>query len=187
MHKPIQFKNIGLSFSHKTCFTAFNGQICYGDRIAIIGRNGVGKSSLLKMLQGAVTPGEGDIRYPVDLCVGYLPQVIQDFPELSGGQRLNKNLTDILALHPDLLLLDEPTNHLDSTNRRSLMRFLKHYQGSLVIVSHDLELISQTTDILWHIDGEQVTTFYGSYDDYQQEKNIKLDAIGQELEKLSRL
>jgi len=51
MHKPIRFKNLGLSFPHKTCFSDFNAQILYGSRIALIGRNGCGKSSLLKILQ----------------------------------------------------------------------------------------------------------------------------------------
>ncbi|MBA2649859.1 MAG: ATP-binding cassette domain-containing protein [Legionella sp.] len=187
MHKLIQFKNLGLSFPHKTCFEAFNGEVYYGSRIAIIGRNGVGKSTLLKMLHGSATPCHGDIEYSRDLCVGYLPQIVQEFQALSGGQRLNKKLSGILALNPNLLLLDEPTNHLDSHNRHSLIRRLMQYQGGLVIVSHDVELISKTTDILWHIDGERVIVFNGGYHEYQQEQSIKVSALEQELKMLSRL
>ena len=55
-HKPIQLKNVSLSFPHKICFEAFNAQIPYGSRIAIMGRNGSGKSSLLNMINGTLTP-----------------------------------------------------------------------------------------------------------------------------------
>lgn len=51
-HKPIQFKKLGLSFTHKTCFSAFSSQILYGDKIAIVGRNGSGKSAILQILHG---------------------------------------------------------------------------------------------------------------------------------------
>ena len=72
MHKPIQFKNLSLSFPHKTCFSDFDGQILYGSRIAIIGFNGSGKSTLLKILHGQVEPTDGEIHLPKDLTVGYL-------------------------------------------------------------------------------------------------------------------
>ncbi|MFI4918322.1 MAG: ABC-F family ATP-binding cassette domain-containing protein [Legionellales bacterium] len=186
MHKPIQFKNLSLAFPHKTCFEAFNGQISYGDRIAIIGRNGAGKSSLIKMLQGLMEPSDGEVRLPHDLSMGYLPQIIYDFSEKSGGQRLNHALTEVLASHPDLLLLDEPTNHLDSRNRRSLMRMLKEYRGTLVIVSHDVELLTSTIDTIWHIDSLQLTVFSGHYHDYQRELAQKEASIAQELAALSR-
>ncbi|MBA3536012.1 MAG: ABC-F family ATP-binding cassette domain-containing protein [Tatlockia sp.] len=185
MHKPVQFRNLSLSFPHKTCFEAFNGQISYGERIAIIGRNGAGKSTLLQILQGRIEPSDGEISLPDEIRIGYLPQVIHDFPELSGGQRLNKALTEILTTSPDFLLLDEPTNHLDSRNRRSFMRMLKSYQGTLVIVSHDLELLSSMIATIWHIEHEQVDVFCGHYSDYQRELAQKKITIEQELTRLS--
>src|SRR3989338_9846405 len=112
MHKPIQFTNLTLSFPHKTCFAEFDGQILSGNRIAIIGSNGCGKSTLLKMLRGQIEPSDGEIHLPSDLTDGYLHQVIESFHELSGGQRLNRALTQALIEEPSVLLLDEPTNHL---------------------------------------------------------------------------
>jgi ATPase subunit of ABC transporter with duplicated ATPase domains len=185
-HKPILFKNLSLSFSHKICFEGFTGQIHYNDRIVIIGRNGVGKSTLLRILQGRAQASDGEIKFPVQLEVGYLPQIITNFSDLSGGERLNQALTEILASEPDLLLLDEPTNHLDRHNRRSLLRLLKKYQGTLVIVSHDLELINSVADIIWHIDAQRVTVFSGSYHDYQQILAQRKTTIEQELSLLSR-
>lgn len=64
MHKPIVIQGLGLSFSHKTCFENFNARILPGSRIAIIGRNGSGKSSLLNILQNKAAPTEGKVILP---------------------------------------------------------------------------------------------------------------------------
>ncbi|MBM4210957.1 MAG: ABC-F family ATP-binding cassette domain-containing protein [Gammaproteobacteria bacterium] len=177
MHKPIQIKDLDLSFPHKTCFENFSCQIPYGSRIAIIGRNGSGKSILLKMIASLF--GE-------DAVVGYVPQVIVDHTDMSGGQRLNKAVTEALSLEPNVLLLDEPTNHLDTRNRKSLMRMLQNYSGTLIMVSHDKELLRQCTDTLWHIDHGKVHIFPGNYDDYMHEIKLKRASIEGELELLSR-
>jgi ATPase subunit of ABC transporter with duplicated ATPase domains len=86
MHKSIQLRRISLSFPHKTCFDDFTIQLSYGSRIAIIGRNGSGKSTLLKILHGTHEPTNGDIIMPDNVHMGYVPQVIEDFEPLSGGQ-----------------------------------------------------------------------------------------------------
>ena len=177
MHKPIQIKDLDLSFPHKTCFENFSCQIPYGSRIAIIGRNGSGKSSLLKMI-GAM--------HQEDVVVGYGPQVIEDHRDLSGGQRLNKAVTKATSLDPNVLLLDEPTNHLDHRHKKSLMRMLQNYPGTLVMVSHDKELLRQCADTLWHIDRGKVHIFLGHYDDYMHEMKLKRASIEGELEFLHR-
>ena len=177
MHKPIHIKDLDLSFPHKTCFENFSCQIPYGSRIAIIGRNGNGKSSLLKMI--AAICGE-------DVVVGYVPQVIIEHTDLSGGQRLNKAVTEALNLDPNVLLLDEPTNHLDHRNRKSLMRMLQNYPGTLIMVSHDKELLCQCSDTLWHIYHCKIHIFSGNYDDYVREIKLKRASTLGELELLSR-
>jgi ATPase subunit of ABC transporter with duplicated ATPase domains len=185
-HKPIQFESLSLSFPHKTCFTDFSGQIRYGSRIAIIGSNGSGKSTLLKMLAGFDTPTDGEIYLPKDMCIGYVQQTIEAFDSFSGGQRFNKALTQALARDPDLLMLDEPTNHLDHHNRQSLIRMLRAFTGTLVMVTHDIELLRSTVDSLWHIDNAQVHVFSGSYDDYLREAGNQRAAIETELADLNR-
>lgn len=185
-HKPIQFNDLSLIYPQKICFESFSAEMHFGERIALIGRNGAGKSTLLKMLAGLCSPSAGDIKLPHDVHLGHLPQIIEDFPNLSGGQRLNQVLTKILSENPNLLLLDEPTNHLDSHNRRSLMRLLKHYPGTLVLVSHDTELINAVTDTLWHIDLGKITVFRGAYSDYQRMLAQKKTSIEQELIMLAR-
>lgn len=79
----------------------------------------------------------------------------------SGGERLNACLSQALAAEPNVLLLDEPSNHLDQRNRRSLIRCLRNWCGTLLLVSHDIELIRQCTDIVWHIEDEKVHIFRG--------------------------
>lgn len=185
MHKPIQFKNLSFSFSHKICFTDFNAQIFYGSRIAIIGRNGSGKSTLLRILLGQVEASGGEV-ITHHSRIGYVPQSIEADLALSGGQRFNKALTKTLASDPDVLLLDEPTNHLDVHNRHSLMRKLSSFQGTLIIVSHDMEILRHTVNTIWHVDNGYIHVFSGNYDDYIREKNIRRTALVEELSRLSR-
>jgi ATPase subunit of ABC transporter with duplicated ATPase domains len=184
MHTQIQFNHLSLSFPHKTCFEDFTAQVPYGSRIAIIGRNGSGKSSLLTMLQGASTAYEGTVRLPKDTVIGYVPQLIEDVDTSSGGERFNKALTAALSAQPNVLLLDEPTNHLDSHNRKSLLRMLSAFPGTLLIVTHDVELLRSTVDTLWHIDQGKIHIFSGNYDDYQREirnQRASLEAMQSQL------
>lgn len=186
MHSPIQLQDIALSFPHKICFEGLTTQIHYGSRIAIIGPNGCGKSTLLKILQGSVEATSGGIKIPENVRTGYVPQVIERFEDLSGGQRLNKALTHALSVDANVLLLDEPTNHLDIANRKSLMRLLKAFQGTLLVVSHDVALLQNCVDTLWYIDNGQVHLFSGNYDDFMREINIKRSSIEEELISLNR-
>ena len=186
IHKPIQIKNLQLSFPRKTCFDDFSVQVPYGSRIAIIGRNGCGKTTLLKILNGMVEPTSGDIGCTDDAVFGFVPQIIEDNDSLSGGQRLNAAVSQALSLEPNVLLLDEPTNHLDRHNRKSLMRMLQSYPGTLIIVSHDTELLRNCIDTLWHIDHGKIHIFSGNYDDYMREIKLKRASIEGELELLNR-
>ncbi len=186
MHRPIFLKNLGLSFAGKSCFEDFSAEIHSGSRIAIIGRNGSGKSSLLNILRQSLNPSDGQVIIPDKLRIGYVEQTINDHSDLSGGQRLNKRLSEALALSPDLLLLDEPTNHLDLANRKSLIRMLQKYQGTLIIVSHDKEVLRKCIDIFWHIDNNNIHVFTGSYDDHIRDIEQKRASIEKELSLLKR-
>lgn len=182
----IQINNLTFTLPHKTCFEGFNALLHPAARIALIGQNGSGKSSLIKMLAGQMHPSEGHILYPEHMRIGYVPQLIDDHSTLSGGERFQKALTEALAQKPDLLLLDEPSNHLDRDNRKSLMRMLQRFRGILIVATHDTELIRNCIDTLWHFDQGQITMFNGSYDDYLHERQIKRTQIEDELSKLSR-
>lgn len=184
MHKPIRVENLSLSFSQKACFEAFNTEIHYGSRIAIIGRNGCGKSSLLNLLRGMGEPTAGRIHIPGDAVIGYVPQIITEFAEMSGGERLHRALNQALSLQPNILLLDEPTNHLDERNRRHVLRWLEHFQGTLLIVSHDVELLRQTVDTFWRMDQDRIEIFTGDFDDCQQAICRQRASLEKSLQKL---
>ena len=187
-HKPIICKDVCLSLPHKTCFENFSAQIPYGSRIALIGRNGCGKSTLLKIVQGQLDPTSGSIHVPEDVIFGYVPQVIDDFIDdfdsLSGGQRLNQAMTQALSINPNVLLLDEPTNHLDQHNRQSLMRLLQLFQGTIIVASHDVDLLQNCALTLWHIDQGKIHIFSGNYQDYRRELMIKRTSLEKEVSRL---
>jgi ATPase subunit of ABC transporter with duplicated ATPase domains len=185
-HNLLEISNLAFTLPHKNCFSNFSSLVTSGSRIAIIGNNGSGKSSLLKIIKGLLEPSDGLIKTADYIVIGYVSQVIKNDSALSGGQRFNSALTNTLSLNPDLLLLDEPTNHLDLNNRRSLMRLLNKYKGALIIASHDTELLRNCIDTLWHIDNGKIHIFKGKYDDYIDEVHKLRSSIEGELELLNR-
>ncbi len=186
-HRSITLQSIGFTLPHRVCFHNFSTQIQSGKRIAIIGKNGAGKTTLLKIIQGLIEPSEGHATVPSDIIFGFVPQIIESHSNKSGGQRFQQALTDALALDPNILCLDEPTNHLDQQNKQSLLRKLANFAETLIVVSHDPELLRLSFDELWHIDDEvAITIFRGSYDEYL--KMIKLEQHKRlaEIEQLSK-
>lgn len=170
----MKVKGLDLEFSQKICFRDFEAEIVEGSRIGIIGRNGVGKSTLLKMITDKLIENKSMENKVIatelrNNDVAYIPQVISDFENLSGGERFNKKLSEAIGQHPSFLLLDEPTNHLDIFNRRNLLRLLKKFSGTLIVVSHDVELLRNCIDTIWHIDQGRINVFQRNYDDYMRE------------------
>lgn len=186
LHDPLLLKEVGLSFPKKTCFSGVSTSIYYGQKIALIGRNGCGKTTLLKMIQGLIEPSEGSIMIPQNVTFGYVPQLIEEFESLSGGQRVNKALTRALAVDPSILCLDEPTNNLDARNKNALMLLLCRYHGTLLVITHDVALLRRCVDHIWHIDEGQIRMFSGNYDDYRRESRMKRASIEQDLSRLER-
>jgi ATPase subunit of ABC transporter with duplicated ATPase domains len=176
MSNILRLCDLTVSFPHKTCFEEFSSIVYAGDHIAIIGRNGSGKSSLLRLIKDSAR----------NINAAYIAQIITDFDTSSGGERFNKALSAALSDDPDLLLLDEPTNHLDVENKRSLIRKLQNYDGMLIIVTHDPEILRNCVDILWHIDDGKVTVFNGKYDDYMRQKQAKYNSLLKQKDALDR-
>jgi ATPase subunit of ABC transporter with duplicated ATPase domains len=186
MHKPIFLNHISLYFPSKFCFEDFSAQIQPCSRIAIIGNNGSGKSTLLKIIKGNIEPSKGEVTNNKNIVFGYVPQLILEYDDLSGGEKFNKALSSAFSQHPDILLLDEPTNHLDLKNRNSLIKMLNFYKGTLIIVSHDTELLRNSIETLWHIDNGQIKVFHGKYDDYRNTILHQRHGIEDELASLAK-
>lgn len=190
MQTLIKIKDLSLSWATKVCFENFTAQIAAHSKIAIIGRNGCGKSSLLKALNNSYFEQQptltGTITPISPLMFGYIPQTIDNFATLSGGEKFNKTFSTILKLQPNILLLDEPSNHLDQPNRFRLQRQLNNFSGAIVIVSHDLALINTCCTTLWHLDNEKIHIFHGNYQHYLQELHTQQEVLFKKKKELTK-
>jgi ATPase subunit of ABC transporter with duplicated ATPase domains len=100
-------------------------------------------------------------------------QIDGDVGALSGGWKMRVALARVLLGRPDVLLMDEPTNHLDIESIIWLEQFLKSYQGSLLMTSHDREFMNRLVNRIAEIDGGEIIAYSGNYDFYQRERTIR--------------
>jgi ATPase subunit of ABC transporter with duplicated ATPase domains len=107
-------------------------------------------------------------------------QIAGDVGNLSGGWKMRVALAKILLLKPDVLLLDEPTNYLDLESILWLEEFLRSYPGSVVMTSHDRDVMNRVVKKIIEIDGGQVRSYTGNYDFYEQAR--ALEAVRREAE-----
>lgn len=94
--------------------------------------------------------------------------------ELSGGQKSKIAFARLLYAKPDIILLDEPTNHLDKETKDYVTNYLRNYNGSVFVISHDMEFLNKIVNKILYLDKENKTiTFYdGNYDDFIHQKDI---------------
>ncbi|MEI6886676.1 MAG: ATP-binding cassette domain-containing protein [bacterium] len=90
---------------------------------------------------------------------------------LSGGEIVKLNIAIGLCILPELLLLDEPTNHLDSDSLDRLTNVLLNYQGTFVIVSHNIEVLNKVASKIWEIDDKELKEYGGNYDLFVKQKS----------------
>lgn len=97
------------------------------------------------------------------------------FREFSGGWRMRVLLAKMILQAPDLLLLDEPTNHLDLPSIEWLEKYLVHYQGSVVIVSHDKYFLNRMVTKIVEVYQRKLNIYNGNYSYYEQEKELRVE------------
>jgi len=93
--------------------------------------------------------------------------------EFSGGWRMRVALGAILFLEPDILLLDEPTNYLDLEGTLWLETYLRTYPHTVVIISHDRDLLNRAVNHILHLDRGKLTLYAGGYDDFEEARREK--------------
>ena len=192
-------ENLTKSVGSKVLFSNISFAVNKGQRIALIARNGIGKSTLLNILMGKTDYDNGKITWRKDLKVKYLPQHIgieclestrktgyclevksEEFKKLSGGQQKKLLLQQVLDDEPDILLLDEPTNHLDMQSKDVLKTALKDFNGTVICVSHDRDFLDGLVDKVYEFGGSKVREHLGGIYDFLRSK--KIDSL-QELER----
>ncbi|CAA7615594.1 ABC-F family ATP-binding cassette domain-containing protein [Magnetospirillum sp. SS-4] len=99
-------------------------------------------------------------------------RAVSDF---SGGWRMRVALAAALFASPDLLLLDEPTNHLDLEATLWLQAHLAAYPGTLVVISHDRELLNEVADRIVHLEGGKLNAYGGNYDRFEATRRARME------------
>jgi len=101
--------------------------------------------------------------------------LLRPYKEFSGGWRMRVLLAKMILQQPDVLLMDEPTNHLDLPSIEWLEKYLLHYKGSVVIVSHDKFFLNRMVNKIVEVYQQELHIYTGDYAFYEQEKMIRID------------
>ncbi len=107
----------------------------------------------------------------------------RDVCDLSGGQRSKVLLTKLLLQNPMILILDEPTNFLDVGHINWLKNYLKNYEDSFILVSHDIPFLNDVVNVVYHVENSILTRYSGDYDQFQQMYQLKKNQNQQAYEK----
>ena len=254
--------NISMRFGAKVLFDEVSLRVAGKDRVSLVGSNGAGKSTMLKVIAGLIKPDDGEVAVSKHTTVGYLPQegieytgktlyeevyssagdinaiqeemrqiekemeefqdtmsdefmdLINEYGELqerfqmldgfkikskiekiliglgfgekdfdretaefSGGWQMRISLAKLLLNNPSILLLDEPTNHLDIESLIWVENYLKAYQGSIVMVSHDRSFLDNITERTVEISLGNVTEYSGNYSFYKREREVRKELL----------
>jgi len=204
----IATEGVSVGYGDTVILSKLDLRIDQDDRIALLGKNGEGKSTLSKMLSGRLAPMSGKMTQSSKLRIGFFAQhqvdelyidetplqhLQRERPEegqaklrarlagfglgaaqadtevgrLSGGQKARLSLLLATLDAPHLLILDEPTNHLDIESREALVEALTAYTGAVILVSHDMHLLSLVADRLWLVSQGTVKPYEGDLTSYR--------------------
>jgi ATPase subunit of ABC transporter with duplicated ATPase domains len=201
--------NLSKSFDGNEVIHDFSIEIQRGEKVGIIGNNGRGKTTLIKMLAGSLAPDSGSITLGNQVLTNYFPQNHSDIVEksdvlnafdwlksqksgsleqdirnvmgrmlfggddafkkvstLSGGETARMILARMMLMEHNVLFLDEPNNHLDLEAVSALGWGLQDYKGTVILVSHDRDLIDTVATKIIAFENDGIRIYDGSYEEY---------------------
>ncbi|MGA2428770.1 MAG: ATP-binding cassette domain-containing protein [Candidatus Acidiferrum sp.] len=223
---PLEIKSVEKSYDTLKVIPRFSASVTRGEKIALMGRNGTGKTTLLKSLIRNATGfiDDDDKQFPInggtvvwghEVTVGYFAQdhtdsftkdnttaidwlwqfdpsanqqelrglmgqmlfsgddALKTTRALSGGETARLIFCRLMLQKPNFLVLDEPTNHLDLESINALNISLQRYDGTVLLVTHDHDVIDEVATRIWHFHNGKVDDFKGPYEEfvaYAQEK-----------------
>ncbi len=167
----LSLQKVTLAFGGAPVLDEVSVSISRGLRAALTGRNGEGKSTLMKVIAGELEPDSGEIVRAPGAKIIYVSQEVpadrpddDSFNELSGGRRRRKLLEEALLAKPDLLLLDEPTNHLDVESIDWLEGFIRRQREmSVMIVTHDRRFLKKVAKTIYDLDRGELSGWECDY------------------------
>jgi ATPase subunit of ABC transporter with duplicated ATPase domains len=215
---PLEIKGLTKRYDDLRVIDGFTASVSRGEKIALMGRNGAGKTTMLKsLLRGATgfiddaerhfEVDSGIVVWGHEVAVGYFaqdhsdsitrgttamewlhdvdPQASQEelrgllgqmlfsgedalkpTNALSGGEAARLIFCRLMLQKPNFLVLDEPTNHLDLESINALNIALQKYQGTVLLVTHDHDLIEEVATRIWHFEAGRIDDFKGPYEEY---------------------
>ena len=211
----LEFKNVNKGYGGLAVIKDFSASVQRGEKVALMGRNGVGKTTLLKALL-ANGPGVDDpdvgldsglVTWGHEVQIGYFaqdhrnsipngttvaewlhnwdPQAskeeirgllgqmlfsgeegLKPTDALSGGEAARLVFCKLMLQKPNVLVFDEPTNHLDLESINALNVALQKYEGTVLLVTHDEDLVDEVATRIWHFYDHKIEDFLGSYEEY---------------------
>src|SRR5213593_4847987 len=215
---PLEIRSVEKSYDDLKVIPRFSASVVRGEKIALMGRNGAGKTTMLKsMVRNA--PGfieDKDLQFPIDggevrwgheVAVGYFAQdhgesitkgmtaidwlwqfdpaasqqelrglmgqmlfsgedALKPTRALSGGESARLIFCKLMLQKPNFLVLDEPTNHLDLESINALNIALQRYPGTLLLVTHDHDVIDEVATRIWNFNHGRLEDFKGTYEQF---------------------
>jgi ATPase subunit of ABC transporter with duplicated ATPase domains len=210
----LEFEHLSKSYGEQQVLRDFGAAVMRGEKICLMGRNGLGKTTLLKSLLVKMDQADpeftldgGTVKWGHEAQIGYFPQdhtgsiekgmTVSDWlhqfdprvtkedirgllgqmlfsgeeglkktEALSGGEAARLIFCRLMLQKPNILILDEPTNHLDLEAINALNVAIQRYEGTVLLVTHDHDLIDEVATRIWHFDQGSIDDFKGPYEEY---------------------
>ncbi|SMB87217.1 ATPase components of ABC transporters with duplicated ATPase domains [Desulfonispora thiosulfatigenes DSM 11270] len=266
-------ENVSHDFGGRKILEDASFRLLKGEHVGLVGANGEGKTTFLKIITGDIMPDAGKVEWSNRVTVGYLDQhtslakgqsirevlreafqgmfdleaemlslydkmaeassdemdkimedtgeiqgiletsgfytidakieevanglglgeigLDKDVDDLSGGQRTKVLLTKLLLQNPTILILDEPTNYLDVEHIEWLKRYLKDYENSFILVSHDVPFMNEVVNVIYHVENAILTRYTANYEEFMRmhllKKEQQLKAYEKQQKEVERL